>query len=185
MNYTKNKIIIKTILFIVLTALVVSCKPTVKVTTDYDRRADFTNYKTFSVYNLVTSLNVSELNAERIWNSIRTEMIKKGYMENNLNPDLMINVASILKDKKYVTATGNGFYRPYLGAANTTVQSYDYKDGSLLIHVTDAKTNRLVWEGKGNAEITKQPKNPDEAINNAVEKIMTEFPPALTKSITK
>jgi len=179
MNYTK-KLFIKSLVFTLWVTMIVSCVQTVKVTTDYDKYSDFTHYKTFSIYNLTTSLNVSELNAERIWRSIRQEMIKKGYKENNDNPDLMINVVSLLKDKKYVTATGNDYYRPYRGAGNTTIQAYEYKDGSLVIHVVDVKANRLVWEGKGTAEITKQPKNPDEAINSAVAKIMTEFPAGTT-----
>jgi hypothetical protein len=171
-----KSIAIKFILFILTVTLGVSCAPTVKVSTDYDRSANFSSYKTFSIYNLTTSLNVNELNAERIWNSIRSEMIKKGYKENNNNPDLMINVVSLLRDKKYVSATDNGWYRPYWGTRNATIQAYDYKDGSLLIHVVDLKTDRLIWEGKGNAEITKQPKNPDEAIGNAIAKIMSAFP---------
>lgn len=171
------KNIVTKLLFLALTTTtIISCGPTVKVAIDYDRSANFSAYKTFSIYHLTTSLNVNELNAERIWNSIRKEMIKKGYKENDNNPDLVINVASLLKDRKYVSATGNGPYRPYWGAGSATIQSYDYKDGSLLIHVTDAKKDRLVWEGKGNAEIKKQPKNPDEAINEAVTKIMNAFP---------
>jgi hypothetical protein len=59
---------------------------------------------------------------------------------------------------------------------NTIARVYDYKDGSLIIDVVDIKTNRLLWEGKGNAEIMQQPKDPDEAIGKAVEKIMNEFP---------
>ncbi len=69
-----KKITINSILFILTVTLAVSCAPTVKVTADYDRSANFTAYKTFSVYNLTTTLNVGVLNAERILNSIRSEM---------------------------------------------------------------------------------------------------------------
>lgn len=171
-----KNIVTKFLLLVLTATMIISCGPTVKVTTDYDRSANFSAYKTFSIYHLTTSLNVTELNAERIWNSIRSQMIKKGYKENDNNPDLVINVASLLKDKKYVSATGSGPYRPYWGSGSASIQAYDYKDGSLMIHVIDVKKDKLVWEGKGNAEITKQPKNPDEAINEAVTKIMNAFP---------
>jgi Domain of unknown function (DUF4136) len=172
----------KFLLLALAATMIVSCGPTVKVNTDYDRSANFSAYKTFSVYHLTTTLNVNELNAERIWNSIRKEMIKKGYTENDRNPDLLINAFSVLKDKKYVSANNSygygGAYRPYgyWAAGNTTFQAYDYKDGSLMIDIVDAKKDRLVWQGTGNTEITKQPKNPDEAIGSAVTKIMNGFP---------
>lgn len=171
-----KKILIKVFSFIFAATLIVSCSPTVKVTSDYDRNADFSAYKTFSVYNLTTAPNVNLLNAERIWNSIRKEMIRKGYKENDHNADLLVNAFSVLKDKKYVAATGNGLYRPYWGTASTTFHAYDYKDGTLIIDVLDAKTNRLVWQGTGSAELNKRPKNPDEAIGNAVARIIADFP---------
>ena len=94
-----KKIIFNGILCILTATLAVSCAPTVKVTTDYDRSANFAAYKSFSLYNFTSTLNVNELNAKRILNSVRSEMIKKGYTEDNYDPDLMINVVSHLKDK--------------------------------------------------------------------------------------
>jgi hypothetical protein len=173
-------------LLVALPALVMfSCKPTLHVSTDYDRSLDFSKYKTFGMYYLVSSKNVSQLNEERIWNSIRSELSKKGYVENNTNPDLVVNAVSVLKDKKYLsvssTSYGYGIARPYWGGAGMssgsgTVQAYDFKNGSLKIEVVDTKTNRLIWEGTVSADIEKQPKNPGEAIQQTVTKIMTGFP---------
>lgn len=184
-----KKLTIKSLLFILPAALLFSCKPTLKVSTDYDRAANFSSYKTFSLYYLATSRNVSELNEERLWNSIRAAMSKKGYIENNQNPDLVVNAVSVLKNKKYVTANSNGYgyggvYRPYGSwntgfrsvSGSTTFQTDNYKEGSLVIDVIDAKTNKLVWEGIGNAEFEKRPKNPEEAISSAVNKILADFP---------
>lgn len=172
-----KKIIINSIICILTTTLAVSCAPTVNVTTDYDRSANFAAYKTYSVYDFAPSLGVNELNARRILNSVKSEMNKKGYTENDSNPDLKINVVSALKDRKYISATGNG-WGPYgyWGGGNATLTPNYYKEGSLIVHAVDVKTNRLLWEGIGNAELTQQPKNPDEAISQAVTKIMTAFP---------
>ena len=167
------------ILSVLIVTLAVSCAPTVNVTTDYDRSANFAAYRSFHLYNSTSTLNVNELNARRILNSVRSEMIKKGYTEDNYKPDLKINVVSLLKDKKSISAShsGNGPYGFWPGGkGNTTINTSDYKDGSIRVHVVDVKTNMLLWEGIGNAEMTKQPKNLDEAISNAVAKIMNEFP---------
>lgn len=168
---------IKATAFALLAILIVSCK-TLKVTTDYDRSADFSAYKTFSIYRVITTPGINQLNAERIWNSIRKEMSKKGYTENNFYPDLVIDVTGLLQtqNRKFISSSGAGYYTPYRGNNTATIQENDYKEGSLLIHVFDVKKKKLVWEGKGNAEITKQPKNPDEAMSHAVTKIMNNFP---------
>ena len=176
-------------------ALMFSCKPALKVSTDYDRAVNFSAYKSFSLYYLATNRNVSELNEERIWNSIRTEMTRKGYVENNRSPDLVVNAISVLKNKKYLSANTNfygygGTYRPYgywnggytMASGGTTMQTHNYKDGSLVIDVIDARTNKLIWQGTGTAEFEKVPKNPDEVIGNAVYKILAGFPPGHTKN---
>jgi hypothetical protein len=183
-----KKATIKTLLLALPATILFSCKPTLKVNSDYDRAANFSSYKTFSLYYLVTNKNINALNEERIWNSIRATLSKKGYIETNHNPDLVVNALSVLKNKSYVTANsagyGYGAYRPYgvwgggyrSVSGQTTFQTNKYKEGSLIIEVVDTKTNRLVWEGTGNAEFEKKPKNPDEAIGKAVDKIMAGFP---------
>ena len=129
------------------------------------------------------------MNVDRIINAIKGELTKKGLTETSHNPDLMVNAITILKDKQEVTATTNyygygGYYRPYGyyggmgGSGYTTVSTYEYKDGSLIIDMVDAKTNKMVWEGIGNKDIDKAPKNPDEAIRNAVASILAGYPPA-------
>ena len=164
-------------IFCVLTAtFAVSCAPTIKVTTDYDKSVNFAAYKSFSLYNYASTPNVNQLNAKRILNSVRNEMIKKGYTEDNYYPDLRINVLSLLKDKKSIDVSNNGYGFWPGGNGNATIGTSDYKDGSIVVRVVDINTNMLLWEGIGKAEMTEQPKNLDEAINIAVAKIMNEFP---------
>ena len=165
-----------------------ACAPSLKVSTDFDHAADFAAYKTFGVFNLKSIGSVSELNAGRIVNAINMEMEAKGYKPVASNPDLMINAVTILKEKQQVSSTTNyygygGMYRPYgyWGApmtGYTSVNTYTYKDGSLVIDIVDAKTNKMIWQGTGNSTIDKAPKNPDELIKSAVHKIMEEYPKA-------
>lgn len=165
-----------------------SCGPTLKVSTDYDKNAVFSNYKTFSVYNLKTTGSVSQLNADRIVNAIKAELTSKGFQEAGSNADLIINAVTVLKDKQSVSSSTNyygygGIYRPYsywgggMGVGSTTVSTYNYKDGSLVIDIVDNKTQKMVWQGTGNSEIDKAPKDPDAAIKAAVTKILANFPP--------
>jgi hypothetical protein len=122
-------------------------------------------------------------------------MTAKGFIENTSNPDLKVNAVSILKNKTQVTANSNyygygGMYRPYgywggggamMGTGTTTFNSYDYVDGSLIIDIVSTKTDKLVWQGIGNAEIDSKPDNPEQFINDAIKKILAGFPPGMAK----
>ena len=50
-----KKVTIKILFLILPVVLVTSCKATLKVFSDYDKSANFSSYKTFSLYYLVTS----------------------------------------------------------------------------------------------------------------------------------
>ncbi|HTQ65062.1 MAG TPA: DUF4136 domain-containing protein [Puia sp.] len=165
----------------------VACEPSLKVTSDYDKGVSFTQYKTFRMVQLdMQHQSISQLNQTRIINAVKSEMTKKGFQEATA-PDLEVNAVIILQDKKSVTANTNyygygGYYRPYawgggMGSAYTTYDVQNYKDGSLIIDIVDAKTQKLVWEGIGNKEIDKPASDPDKAISAAVASIMASFPP--------
>ncbi|TMI73659.1 MAG: DUF4136 domain-containing protein [Bacteroidetes bacterium] len=172
--------------------IAMSCGPSLKVNTDYDKSVNFTSYKTFSLYKADEIHDaISELNKDRIANAIRAEMIKRGFQENTTSPDLLVNPVAIFKDRTSVSSTTNyygygGMYRPYYGGGGMVsgTTSYDvqhYKDGSLIIDVLDASTKKLIWQGVGNKEIDGPVKDPDTNIPKAVAAIMADFPPGSKK----
>ncbi|OCB69379.1 hypothetical protein B0A79_21215 [Flavobacterium piscis] len=178
-----------------LLGLFYSCSPSVKVTTDYDHAANFSEYKTFAFYDLKAQEGqINQLNVDRITKAIRSELISKGFTETSADPDLKVNAVTILKNKTQVTANSDfygygGMYRPYgywgggamMGGANTTFNTYDYVDGSLIIDIVSSKTQKLIWQGVGNAQIDSKPDNPDEFVASSIKKILEGFPPGLAK----
>ena len=178
-------------LLLLITIFLFSCS-SLTVNTDYDKSVDFSKYKSFSFYELTDkSGSVSELNQKRIVNAVKNEMTKKGFVESADNPDILVNITTILADKKSITANTNyysygGYYRPYYwgggyGGATTTYDVYEYKDGSLIIDIVDASNKQLVWQGIGNKEIDSPNKNPEKKINDAVMQILANFPPKAKK----
>jgi hypothetical protein len=168
------------------------CEPALKVTSDYDKAANFPAYKTFKMVNSDEAhQSISVLNKERVFNAVRAQMLKRNFVESE-TPDVIVHTASIFKDKQSVSSYSSsygygGYYRPYGWGGSMGVSSYttydvqDYKDGSLIIDIIDAKTEKLVWEGVGNKEIDKPAKDPEKAINEAVASIMSSFPPGVDK----
>jgi uncharacterized protein DUF4136 len=169
----------------------ISCGPSLQVTSDYDKSVDFQQYKTFALYKAekLSNASISQLNQERIFNSIRNEMQKKGFTETGINPDLLLNPVAIIKDKVSVSPGTDyygygGVYRPYGPGYSFSATSYNiqhYKDGSLIIDLIDAASKKLVWQGIGNSEIDKPIKDPETQIPKAVQMIMADFPPGMNK----
>lgn len=178
------------VIILFLSALLVACSSTVKVSTDYDSKAGFDNFKTFSFYQLTDkSPGLSELNQQRIINAVKDALISKGFVEDVDNPDLLANVTAVVTEKKQVTATNyygyGGYYRPYRwGPAYGGPTVYNVsalKEGALVIDIIDASTKYLIWQGTGNREIDKGLKMPDTEIPAAVAKILADFPPGSKK----
>lgn len=173
----------------IISALVLAgCEAPLKVITDYDKTVHFSNYSTFAIDSLTEQEKaLSQLNADRIINGIKAAMLSKGFEEDPRDPDLRVSAVTIMKDRKEVTANTNyygygGVYRPYgwgtgSSGSYTTYNVSDYLDGSIIIDVVDARTNKLIWEGAGNKEIDKPSKDLDEAIRSAILRIMKDFPP--------
>ncbi len=137
------------------------------------------------MYDLKATGTVNQFDRDRIIKYIKAEMIKKGFSENKNNPDLMINAVSVVKNKRSLVANTNfygygGLYRPYgywmPVSGHTTIDAYNYRDGSLVIDVVDDKTKKLVWEGNANAQFEKKPKNTEDVISEVVAKLMKSFP---------
>jgi len=195
------KSILNTCLFFVAILLFASCAPSLNITTDYNRSANFSKYKTFSMYQMADkSQSVSQLNQNRIIGAVKAQMVQDGFTEVASNPDLLVNVTSVRTDQKGLESNtmgtggvgmygGGGYYRPYgfggvyggMGMSTTTTTVTNTIIGSVIIDIVDASDNQVVWTGTGNKEIDKPSENPDQAISAAIAKIMASFPPGAVK----
>src|SRR5262245_21128074 len=179
-------------MLLVAAGYLVSCGPSLKVTSDYDKSVNFDQYKTFALYRSDSIHDaISQLNQQRIVNAVKDEMVKKGFQENTSNPDVLVNITAVLQNRVAVSSTTDyygygGMYRPYywgggMGSSTTNYNVQNYKDGSLIIDVVDANSKKLLWQGTGNKEIDKPAKDPDTVIPKAVASIMESFPPGKAK----
>ena len=176
----------------------IRCASKIAVTSEYDKGLDFKKYKTFSFYHLKTTGEVSQVNADRLVKAIVLEMTEKGFVESSDNPDLLINAVTVLTKKEALSVSSEyygygGYFRPYgygygysnVGYAleNSAADNrFVYRDGTIMIDILEAKSEKLIWEGTGTAEIITKPSDPANAIRYAVSKIIESFPPEPKKS---
>lgn len=167
---------------ILLLIVFASCS-SIKVYTDYDKNAEFSQYKTFAFYKPgVDKAPISDLDKKRVLKSIETEMIAKGFTKSE-NPDILINFFTQSREQVDVNTFNNGWgygwgfgWNPWMWGGNQTSVSRT-TNGTLFIDVIDAKKKEMIWQGEGDGEIFRNQKDKEERIREFVTKILAQYPP--------
>jgi hypothetical protein len=170
------------ILPLLLLFMIVSSCSSVKVNSDYDKKVDFTPFKTYAFYkNGIDKVEVSDLDKKRILRSIDDVMSAKGFTKSE-TPDLLVNIFTKEREQVDVNQFNSGWgygwgfgWNPYLWGGNTSVNRYT--EGTLYIDLIDAKKKELIWQGEGEGVLTKDTNKKDEKIKEFVTKILEQYPP--------
>lgn len=180
--------------------LAISCAP-VYVSEDFDRRAPFDSYKTFSWMPVPEKLPSSARAAmernpvlgKRIQQIAVQLLAAKGMTLARDNPDLLVNYYVGFNEKVDITGWGYfygsqwGFSWPYLEPTN----EYYYTEGTLVLDFVDTKTNELVWRGVGDKALYDYTFGPaiydfsDDQLNKILDKLLAQYPPARLASREK
>ncbi|WP_417371097.1 DUF4136 domain-containing protein [Gelidibacter japonicus] len=168
-----------TLLLVVAT----SCS-SVRVAADYDKNANFNEYKTFAFFKTgIDKAEISDLDKRRILRAIESELLAKGYTKSE-NPDLLVSIFTKSRDKVnvYNSAYGYGPYgygwgwSPYYW--NTGYNSVSTStEGTLYVDLIDANKKELVWQGMGVGYLSQRMDKKEERIKEFVAKIMERYPP--------
>jgi hypothetical protein len=156
---------------------------------DYDRQADFTEFKTFNWMQIPEKAGIDSIVLQRVKNAVNAELKAKGLMITSNNPDFLIAEHLGKKNKVQVTDWGYdygsyGRYRRYGGYRGSGgVSTYQYEEGILILDFVDAKSKKLIWRGTAKAKVqnVNTPEKSEKIINAAVKKILGKYPPSLAK----
>lgn len=162
---------------LVLMLLLASCS-TVKVTTDYDTKTDFNQYKTFAFYKKgIDKVEISDLDKKRILRAIETELTAKG-MAKSENPDVIINIFAKSNKKISVYNDYNYFWRPWYYGPNFNTRISQYNQGTLFIDMIDNNKKELVWQGIGSGALSMNSvAKKEERVKEFVAEILAKYPP--------
>lgn len=158
----------------------VSCA-SVQVNSDYDKKADFTQYKTFAYYKTgIDKVEISDLDKKRILRSIDEVMLGKGFTKSD-TPDLLININTKAEKNynvnQFYSGWGYGWGWGWGPGWGYNTSLYTTTEGILTIDLIDAKNKELIWQGVGTGYLTKDTNEKDENIKNFVVKILEQYPP--------
>jgi hypothetical protein len=147
------------------------------VTTHVETAAgvNFNNYKTFGWANINGERKEdaadNDIVDNNIKNAITSQLENKGWMEATQNPDVILDY-NVMVEKKvnqvsepvysypYTHYYYNGLRRRrgYMYYPNDLVGYHTYnvpfKQGTLTVNMVDAKTNKLVWQGSAQGDVS-------------------------------
>ena len=170
--------------FLLLTVLA-SCS-SVRVATDYDREANFDNYKTFAFFKPgIDKAEINDLDKRRILKAIETELMAKGYTKSE-NPDMLVSIFTKSNQRVdiYNNAWGNGAWGwgGYGGwgwrSGWNNNQVTTTTEGVLYIDLIDAQKKELIWQGSGTGNLeTRNVEKKEVRVKEFVSQMLMQFPP--------
>lgn len=174
-------------IFLFLTALgILGACSSVRVSSDFDREANFAAYKKYAFTKEALELPVGDLNRKRILQAVTNELEAKGFTASD-QPDVWIDLNVKTEQKENATATtvspyGTRYgYRWGMGVgfSTTNINIEQYVEGTLFVDMIDVSKKQLVWQGRGVGTIDPDadPEKKEQRINNAVKQIFTKYPP--------
>ena len=160
-----------------------ACGYSIKTATDYDKNVNFSNYHSFSILKGNSSGN--PLMDQRATADVKSALTAKGWKEvADGQGDAAVVIHAATKTKHTYETMYDGFgggwrwRRGGFGAfGDATTFVTDYKVGSLVVDIFDAKTKQAIWHGSASDALSDSATSNAKATEQAVDKMFTNFPP--------
>jgi hypothetical protein len=174
---------------LVALAVVLAACSTVRVTTVLAPDANLGSLHTFRVMNApirrgtvsaapTDPMLENSINNRVLRQHIASAFTSRGYAVDAANPDFTVAFYASLHGKLDVTAWDYGYRGRWggwrEGPGMVTVEPY--VEGTVIVDVVDAKTQELVWRGRGVSDVSENPETYSQSLNRTVMDIVKKFP---------
>jgi hypothetical protein len=146
---------------------------------DYDREANFSNFKTYSWGKIHTE---NPLWVDRIKDSVDSALAAKGWNEVDSGGSVSIMAMEINETHRTLNTYYDGFGGGWRwgrggGFGDATTTEDTYKVGTLVIDLFDTNTKMLVWRGSASDILSNKSDKNIKSLNKGVAKLFSDFPP--------
>jgi uncharacterized protein YuzB (UPF0349 family) len=146
-----------------------------------DPQVDVYEFKTFAFYSPAGTptrgARYSTLVGEQLKGATRAQLERLGYVYDETNPDLRVNIMLSVRQRAEVRSAPATGRLPYRAWGASTVETTDYREGTLAIDLVDAKRRAMVWRGVTQDRITrKDMKDVDKTVRDAVRAVFSNYP---------
>lgn len=152
------------------------------VKTDFDDNYNFSQLHSFAV-KIGTSWG-NQLSEQRVKDAVTKVLTERGWRTaDESSADALVVIHGASQTKQSLNTFYSGGWGGYgwggvgatPGTATTTVN--EYKVGTLVVDIFDAKDKKLVFRGVGQDEISGKPEKNEKKIEKATAKMFKNFPP--------
>jgi uncharacterized protein DUF4136 len=154
------------------------------IQTDFDHQANFSQYKTYSWQEIKPANSLWD---SRIKNAVDAQLSAKGWTQVDNGSDVAIVAIKMTKTQKTLETFYDGFsgggwgWRGFGGYGNSfgdsTTTEHDYKEGTLVVDIFDAKSKQLIWRGSAEDTLSESAAKNEKNLDKGVAKMFKEFPP--------
>jgi hypothetical protein len=154
-----------------------------QVKTDYDRNANFGQYKTYSWEKVKTK---DPLDVDRIKSAVNSALTAKGWTQVDSGGDVSVVAMEMTRNQQTLNTFYDGFgggwrWRGFGGLGEATTTTETYKVGTLVVDLFDAKTKQLIWRGNSSDTLSNNSNKNIQNLDKDVEKMFKQFPPGSSK----
>src|ERR1700758_1823931 len=157
-----------------------------QVKTDFDHQANFSQYKTYSWQEIKPANSLWDA---RIKNAVDAQLTAKGWAQVASGGGGAIFDIKNRQTQRSLQTFYDGFgggwgWRRFGGGGfgESTTTEQDYKEGTLVIDLYDAKTKQLIWRGSAEDMLSSKAEKNEKNLDKGVEKMFKKFPPGSAKS---
>jgi hypothetical protein len=156
------------------------------VKTDFDHQANFSDYKTYSWQEIKPANSLWDT---RIKNAVDAQLAAKGWTQVDSGGDVAVVAIKTLQTQRTLQTFYDGFgggwgWRRFGGGGfgDSTTTEQDYKVGTLVVDLYDAKTKQLIWRGSAEDTLSDKADKNEKNLNKGVAKMFKKFPPSSAKA---
>jgi hypothetical protein len=156
-----------------------------QVKTDYDRSANFSQYKTYSWEKVQTR---DPLWVDRIKDAVNASLTAKGWTQVASGGQVAIVAVEMTKNQQTLNTFYDGFgggwgWRRFGGGGfgDATTTTENYRIGTLVVDLFDANSKNLIWRGSASDTLSDKSENNIKNLDKGVQKMFDHFPPNVNK----
>jgi len=154
------------------------------VSYNFAQGTDFSKFKTYRWVNIPGTEAPNQLLDQQIKQSIDSQLAAKGFIKTDADvADLYVGYQVSISQQQQWNAYGMGGMGWRMGSGMTTVTSSTIQIGTLGFDVYDQAGKQLIWRGSATKTLNppKDPEKKQRNLNNAVAKLLKDFPPPIKK----
>jgi hypothetical protein len=150
-----------------------------QVKTDFDHQANFSQYKTYSWQEIKPANSLWDA---RIKSAVDAQLAAKGWTRVDSGGDVAIVAIKTSHTERtlqtFYDGIGGGWrWRGFGGFGESTTTEQDYKEGTLVVDLYDAKTKQLIWRGVAEDMVSNKAEKNEKNLDKGVAKMFKKFPP--------